>query len=758
MTSMTGVAGGAVPGGGGADTGASGAGPRWAGSGGAGWARLVFGAAGRPRWEQPGLIALLVVTAGVYVWGLGGAGWTNEYYAAAVQSGTQSWKALLFGSLDPQNAITVDKPPASMWVMGLSGRIFGFNSWSMLVPEALMGVAAVALLAVTVRRWAGPAAGLIAGAVLAVTPVAAMMFRYDNPDALLTLLLVAAAYCTARSVDASGPHWFSASTGWLAGAGVLMGLGFLAKMMQAFLVLPGLALVVLVAGPGGVLSRITKLATAGAALVVSAGWYVALVELWPSGSRPFIGGSTDNSLWELAVDYNGLGRILGNQGGGHPAGPAVQGGSHNPGGGQSAGSASGGNSPSGGQPSDGSQFPGSDQISGGGHLAGGQLPGGGQGPSANQVPDAGQAHGQFQGGFGGFGSKPGITRLFTGELATEFSWLLPVALIALIAGLWLTRRAPRTDRVRAGLVMWGGWLLVSAAVLSYMSRSFHSYYSIMLAPAIGALAGIGITQLLQRREHLAARITLAVMAIAAGGWTFVLLHRTPDWLPSLRWAILALAVVAAALVLILPQFRRYGLVIGLVALLSGLLGPTAYAVETVASPHSGGSPVAGPARATHFGNRSGDSDAALDDLITAADTRWAAAAVGASDVSSIELRTGAALLAVGGFSGRDEAPTLEQFQQYVADHEITYYLVRQRTQNQPNRGPGGAGAGSADPSAAEPGAGDPAADEPPAQQSAGGGYGRSGSEESTSAHITAWVKANFPETTMGTVEVYRLNG
>ncbi|MGX1806676.1 glycosyltransferase family 39 protein [Nocardia sp. NPDC055321] len=576
------------------------------------WAAWVSTPEGRPRWERPALAALLAGTAALYLWGLGGAGWTNEYYAAAVQSGTRSWKALLFAALDPQNAITVDKPPAALWVMGLSGRVFGFGSWSMLAPQALMGVGAVALLVFAVRRWSGPAAGLLAGLALAVTPVAAMMFRYDNPDALLTLLLVAAAYCTVRAIDAEGAHWFSASTGWLTGAGVLMGLGFLTKMMQAFLVLPGLALVVLVAGAGGLGARLLKVVTAAAAVAVSAGWYVALVAWWPAGSRPYIGGSDDNSLWELAVDYNGLGRILGN-GGGHPAVSA---------------------------------------------------------------PPSGA---EFAGGFQGFGSRAGIGRLFTGELATEFSWLFPAALLALVAGLWLTRRAPRTDRQRAALVLWGGWLLVTAAVLSYMSRSFHSYYSVELAPAIGALCGAGITLLWSRRAHVAARLTLAVMALGTGLWTFHLLDRTPDWLPPLRWTLVALAVFTAAALLGAAAFRRAGIVIGVAAVLTGLLGPAAYAVETVAQPHAGGSPLAGPPRAARGPMRAAPAtDPLLDDLLTAAGTRWAAAAVGASDVSAIELRTGAALLAVGGFSGRDNAPTLEQFQRYVANNEIGYYLVRQR--------------------------------------------------------------------------------
>ncbi|WP_433563046.1 glycosyltransferase family 39 protein [Nocardia sp. CA-151230] len=678
------------------------------------WATLLA-PPGQPRWERPATLALLIATAVVYLWGLGGAGWGNGYYAAAVQSGTRSWKALLFASLDPQNSITVDKPPAAMWVMGLSGRIFGFNSWSMFAPQALMGVAAVVLLIAAVRRWAGPAAGLIAGAALAVTPVAAMMFRFNNPDALMLLLLVAGAYCTVRAIDARGERFWSGSTGWLVGAGVLMGFGFLAKMMQAFLVLPGLALVVLVAGAGGWRTRITQLASAGVALVLSAGWYVALVELWPAGSRPYIGGSTSNSLWELAVDYNGLGRVLGNKNGGahRPTPPPM--------------------------PT----------------------------PDPAQHADPSQMHG----GFGGFGSQPGLTRLFSGELATEFSWLLPAALIALIAGLWLTRRLPRTDRVRAGLLLWGGWLLVTAAVLSYMSRSFHSYYAMELVPAMAALIGIGATQLWQRRSHLAARGTLAVISLATGGWSFVLLHRTPEWLPWLRWTLVALSVVAAAALLIAPKLPRFALAIGVFALLAGLLGPTAYTLETVAQVHNGGSPTAGPPRSEHGGGpgqRGGVADPQITDLIEGSDTRWAAAAIGAQDVSSLELSTGKALLAVGGFSGRDDSPTLAQFQQYVADHQIGYLLVRQRQESgQDNNSQGG-----------QPNAGQPSNPQSGRNHSGGGrdtqpsgadpqpgrggdapqsGPGNSESDQSTSAQITAWVKANYPVTMIGSVEVYNLN-
>src|SRR5882724_4817820 len=174
---------------------------------------------GDPGWARPALLALLIATAVLYLWNLSASGWGNDFYAAAAQAGSQSWKAWLFASLDSGNAITVDKPPGALWVMGLSARIFGVNSWSMLAPQALMGVASVALLYAAVRRWFGPAAGLLAGAALALTPVATLMFRFNNPDALLVLLLTAAGYAMVRAVE-------SGRTRWLVLAGTLLGFGF----------------------------------------------------------------------------------------------------------------------------------------------------------------------------------------------------------------------------------------------------------------------------------------------------------------------------------------------------------------------------------------------------------------------------------------------------------------------------------------------------------------------------------------------------
>ena len=206
------------------------------------WRRLLLGRETDAAWVRPALLGLLALSTLLYLWGLGRSGWANSYYAAAVEAGTKSWKAFVFGSFDAGNYITVDKTPASLWAMVLSARLFGLSSWSLLAPQALMGVATVGFTYASVRRWWGPAGGLLAGGVVALTPVAAMMFRYNNPDALLTLVLVVAAYAMLRAVE-------DGRTRWLVLAGGLVGVGYLTKMLQAFVVLPVFALAYLVAGP-----------------------------------------------------------------------------------------------------------------------------------------------------------------------------------------------------------------------------------------------------------------------------------------------------------------------------------------------------------------------------------------------------------------------------------------------------------------------------------------------------------------------------
>ncbi|WP_239117874.1 ArnT family glycosyltransferase [Paractinoplanes ferrugineus] len=644
------------------------------------------------RWP---VLVLLAATAVLYLWDLGASGWGNSFYAAAAQAGAQSWKAWLFGSLDAGNAITVDKPPAAIWVMGLSARVFGVNSWAILAPQALIGVASVYLLYATVKRWFGQHTGLLAGAALALTPVAVLMFRFDNPDALLVLLMTAGAYSTTRAVE-------KASWKWLALTGVLLGFGFLTKMMQAFLVLPGFALVYLIAAPTGLGKRIRDLLIAGAALIVSAGWYIALVSLWPASSRPYIAGSTNNTLWELALGYNGLGRIFGGAGNG-----------------------------------------------------------GGGGGNAN------------------FGGATGIGRLFGSSMGTEISWLLPAALIGLLTVLAITWTAPRTDRARAAIVMWGGWLLVTGITFSYMSGTIHPYYTVALAPAIAATVAIGGRVLWLYRSRAWARGLLAVMIMATAGWGSVLLGRA-DWLPALRWAALVLGAVLA-LVLLLPAAKLRGLaVVALVAaMLSAGASGAAYAASTATVAHTGSIPSAGPSGRSGMGGGGtrgaapgamggpgtpaggtgsgstgssgtetgssesgstgsgaadsdrtdgggmggtgmggGGQDSAVTALLEAAGTKWSAAISGATSAAELELDSGTSVIALGGWNGSDPSPTLAEFQAYVAAGQIHYYIS-------------GGGMG-------------------------GGARGGSGDSSTASAQIATWVAANYPATTVGSATVYDL--
>lgn len=654
------------------------------------WRRLLYGPPDQPRWARPSLWALLIVAAFAYFWGLTRNGWANDFYAAAVQSGTKSWKALLFGSLDPGNSITVDKPPAAMWVMGLSGRLLGFSSFSMLLPEALMGVASVALVYAAVRRWSGPAAGLLAGSALALTPVAALMFRFNNPDALLVLLMVAAAYCTVRATE-------NGSGRWLALAGVAIGFGFLTKLLQAFLVLPALGLVFLVAAPIALRQRILTLLSACVAMVISGGWFVALVALWPSGSRPYIGGSTDNSLLQLALGYNGLGRVLGGEGNGG---------------------------------------------------------GGGGGGGGNTM----------------FGGSTGITRLFGESFGTEISWLLPAALIGLVAGLWFTRRTPRTGRTRAGLILWGGWLLVTGIVFSFMQGTIHPYYMIALAPAVAALVGMSVVELWRGRDNLAARVLLGAMLAATGVWNYVLLDRTPGWYPELRWIVLAGSILIAAVLIVgAHALGRFTVIVAAAGLLFGFAGSAAYTIDTVATVHTGSIPTSGPSSGQGFGGFGGgpgggsshkpsgatgskvpgvpasgtassgaaasgaaansgkagqfggwggpggesDNNTALQQLMkNSTNYRWAAAAIGSQSAGSLELSTGASVMAIGGFTGSDNSPTLAQFEQYVANGDIHYFIA--------------------------------------------GGHGGPGGDSGVGSQITSWVEQHYTATTVGGTTVYDL--
>ncbi|MEA2647411.1 MAG: hypothetical protein QOE92_2494 [Chloroflexota bacterium] len=688
-------------------------------------AAFARGRADDAAWVRPALACLLAATAFMYLWNLGASGWANAYYSAAAQAGSVSWKAFFFGSFDASSFVTIDKTPAALWLMSLSVRLFGLNSWSVLAPEALCGVASVAVLYATIRRWFSAPAALLAGAIMALTPVAAMMFRFNNPDALLVLVLLGAAYATVRALEAG-------STRWLVLATSLVGLGFMVKMMQAFLVMPAIGLVFLVAAPTSLRRRLVSLVVAGAAMLVSSGWWVAIVELTPASLRPYVGGSQDNSMLNLIFGYNGFGRLTGNETG---------------------------------------------------SVGGGGAPGQMWGPT-------------------------GWDRVFLPSFGGQVSWLIPASVVLLGAGLWLTRRAPRTDRTRAALLLWGGWLLVNGIVFSYASGIIHPYYTIVLAPAIGAVIGIGLGMLWPRRDDIRVRFLLALVLVATVAWAYVLLGRSADWYPHLRTIVLA-AGVLAVVGLVAARRGRAGTAVAGVALLAALAGPTAYTLDTVLTAHDGAIPSAGPAVAGGQGRGNlaptgpggGNATGQLPFQVTPGDGvptrprdgrvdgnrvpvapgsvfpqpinpggggpggpggaagaaggvlngsrpgdavvamlqadagryRWVAATVGANSAAGYQLATQDAVMAIGGFNGTDPTPTLEAFQSMVAAGQVHYFIGGSGGFG----GPGGGAPGGFGPNGAGPGANGPTTSRP-------------------STEIAAWVTAHYTAQTVDGITIYDL--
>lgn len=693
--------------------------------------------AARPGWERPSFLGLLLATAVLLLWDLGASGYANSFYSAAVQAGSESWKAFFFGSSDAGNSITVDKPPAALWPMMLSVRLFGLGAWQILVPQALMGVGTTAVLYAAVRRQFGPAAALISGSVFALTPVAALMFRFNNPDALLTLLMTVTVYCVLRALD--GAH-----TKWLVWAGVAVGFAFLTKTLQAFVILPPLALLYAVCAPTRLRRRLGQLLLSTLAMVLAGGWWVAVVELWPAASRPYIGGSQTNSFLELTLGYNGLGRINGEETG---------------------------------------------SVGGGGGGGGGRMSWG----------------------------ETGIDRLFSSSIGGQIGWLLPAALILLVAGLVVTWRARRaTDSLegmaRAAFLAWGGALLITAVVFSFMQGIFHEYYTVALAPYIAALVGMGIAVLWEERGSRAASLTLSGTLAVTSYWAFVLLGRSAEYVPWLRWLVLAVGLGTALLLPFAARLgRRTALGVAAVGLGVALAGPLAYCLTTVTTAHTGSIVTAGPAvaggrggpgggmrgfempgaggmpggggaapqgmppggtapggqapggnqpadggRSTRTGGGPGGTPGGgpggggtggggmgglLGGTKTSAEATaalradadrytWAAAAIGSQNAASYQLASQQPVMAVGGFNGSDPSPTLEQFKEYVSAGKIHYFIGQSST------GAGGEAGAAAETGTAARGGGGP-----------GGGV---------SSSIETWVKANFKASTIGGATFYDL--
>ncbi|MFF4349670.1 ArnT family glycosyltransferase [Streptomyces sp. NPDC001530] len=479
---------------------------------------LFTGPAEDPRWTRPALWAILVLATALYAWNLSSLT-GNTFYNAAVYSGTKSWKAFFFGALDSGSFITVDKPPFALWVMGLSARVFGYGTWQLMLPMVAVGTGSVALLHRLVKRDFGPVAATIAALALALTPITVAITRDTNPDPILVFLMLLGAAGLLKAVRTGRlmPLVWSA---------VAIGFAFNTKMMQAYVVLPAFFPVYLWAAHGSLGRRIRHLAVATVALVVSSAWWMVIVDLIPASSRPYIGGSTDNTVWDLVIGYNGFGRIFG-------ASSSV----------------------------------------------------GSQGNGAS------------------FGGEAGIYRLFNEIMGGQISWLIPFAAIALIAGLILRGRAPRTDAQRAALVLWGGWFVLHYLTFALAEGTFHPYYVTAMAPGIAALAGAGGVLLYRAfRAGSAAKWgwVLPAAVAASAVRAIVLLQRVSGsgTLYTVAETVVGVAGTVAVLGLLAGRFLKRQRLLGfaaLAAVVALLAGPTAYSLSAATGTSSNGTnPTAGP--------------------------------------------------------------------------------------------------------------------------------------------------------------------
>ena len=648
----------------------------------------------QPRWARPGLLGIAVVAAVLYAWNITRAGYA-PFYSVAVKSMSESWKAFFYGAFDPQATVTIDKLAGSFLPQALSARIFGFSAWSLALPQVIEGVVAVLVMYRVVRRWAGVPAGLVAAGLFTLTPIAASMFGHSMEDGALTMCLVLAADAYQRAVT-------EARLRSLVLAGVWVGLGFQAKMLQAWIVLPALAVGYLLAAPVRLRRRCWQLGVAGVVmLAVSLSW-IALYTFTPASDRPYVDGSTNNSAIASVFGYNGLERFGINVKGAVTSGPGVTTG------GTGAGQPSAGAGPTRSQAGQGTGgagtaggFPGgapSGEFPGGG----GNTPPGGTSGTAGQgaLPDfrGGGAPAGAQGGgpgrgFGGSSFGSGWTKLLGSEYGPEIGWLYPLAVLALVFGLAWTRRAKRVDRVRAGFVMWGAWLITYGLIFSKMSTIPHTAYMSSLAPPLAALSAAGIVMFWRAFRAGGWRAWVLPAAVAAQmAWALFLWHYYPGFLP---WARDAIAVVGAVAVVVLvaarlsrrlqTQFVTVSLAAGVAAVIAA---PGTWAASVLDTAYGGSSFNASAGPVGGFGGAGGGITSSAVTTLTAAEQQiydYVSAhrdgasylmAVGSwSEAGQYILATGQEVMDIGGFSGSVPAPTVAQVKKLVSTGQLRFFQV-----------------------------------------------------------------------------------
>ncbi|MEV5436891.1 glycosyltransferase family 39 protein [Streptomyces sp. NPDC052682] len=645
----------------------------------------------QPAYARLALLILTALAAALYTWGIDHSQY-HTFYASAVRSMTESWKAFVYGSFDPGNSLTLDKAPGFLWPQALFARVLGFHPWALTVPQVLEGVASLLVLHRLVRRWAGVNAALAAATAFLVTPVAVGLFRTAVEDPAFTLCLLLAAEATQRAAR-------DGRLRPLLLAGVWVGLGFQAKMLEAWAVLPALALVYLVSAPVPARKRLAHLGAAAVVMTaVSASWMLA-VSLTPARDRPYVDGTTDDSAFSMVVGYNFLNRFpaLGISAAATGSVSATQGG----GGGWHAGARGPG-------PGGRVEHPGGAGKSGGGRYGGSAARGAGH-RRTTRATAGGRGAGQN-----------GWAKMFGTSLASQTGWLYPFAAVSLLCGLLWRRGSPRTDGIRAGFLLWGTWLATFFLVFSAGSVGGHTYYMGVIAVPLAALTGGGLAVLWRAYRAGGRRAWALPGAVAAtAGWSAYLAGRFPSFLPWLAPVVGALGLTAVVLLVLArpgrtPSGGRLAVAALAASLAAVLLAPGAWAVQVFdpgyrasgmgavgpTGPDRGhgavtaaGGPVARVrwdggtphgSRALLAGGFGGFGDGQLTtaqrevlDYTTAhqgsaayvfATTSWTTA-------SPYILATGAHVLPLGGFSGAVPFPTPARFRQLVGSGELRYVLL-----------------------------------------------------------------------------------
>ncbi len=608
--------------------------------------RFRLGALALPgeRWLDGASLAVSVGVALVLnAWRLGEAGNGNTYYAAAVRSMAGSWHNFFYAAFDPGGFISVDKPPVFLWFGALAVRIFGYSSWSLILPSAIAGAASVGLVWLITRRYFGTLAATIAALALALSPISVAVNRLNLPEPFMILALTGAAGATLRSVESKRWWW-----AWIAVAGALVGLAFNIKMLAAWIPGPALALAVVVAIPAFtrreyLLTAARLVILAAATFAVSASWML-VVDAVPADSRPYVGGSTDNSVQNLALEYNGVGRVDGNES----------------------------TRPAGGAPvNNGRNFPGA-------NGPGTQNANRGAQPQT-QAPPTGPANGR--GGI--IAGTPGLWRMFDDANGPQISWLLPFALLIAPVALWRWRKVPAA---RAGIVLAAGWVLLFGLVFSYAQGIYHSYYTSALMPGIGLLAGAGTVATID----LSKRDGRWMLAFVPAAWAtaMVQLHQADgvqdfyNAVPQVAVALVAVAGLAAAVFALTRQARFVAPALAM-AVGALLITPAVWSAYEARNPSLNTTlPQAGPregAAGRSFGSQAFDGGvpalALYIDMHGDADARWDLATTSAQQASTLIADYDLSVMALGGFSGNDPTISVDQFAGYVAAGEVRYVLT-----------------------------------------------------------------------------------